>query len=230
MSHIEIFAVAVSLRKLACHIDIALLGFNDADRHKPREQHVVGKTPFTRFIFSRGPLGNRHIAASLRAGAIGKFELFGIGLPACFAQLGIDKIATLALAQIERARGCKFHDLLAVERPFGNTQGRQFGLSGGQLGLQSCDACCRLRLGLLLLAFEDGDIAIERNQLLLLGGDLGGSLLLGKAALFQLLLQRHHFLVIVVALPLWQHKNGGSEIILFADQAVVPDPQAETES
>ena len=106
---------------------------------------------------------------------------------------------------------------------------RQFGIFCRKLCFQGSHTGFGLSLGFLLFALKDGNVAVERNQSLLLSFQLGLALYILLRLTFQLLFQRQHFLVIKILAVFWQNKHRHREIVIFGHQPVVPDAEAEPE-
>ncbi|VUC90668.1 Uncharacterised protein [Salmonella sp. NCTC 11881] len=106
---------------------------------------------------------------------------------------------------------------------------RQFGIFCCKLCLQRGQTRFGLGFGFLLFALKDGNVAVERNQSLLLSFQFGLALYFLLRLTFQLLFQRQHFLVIKILAVFWQNKHRHREIVIFGHQPVVPDAEAEPE-
>ena len=83
----------------ACrHVLVPALGLDDAHRRQADEEHVVGRPVLGR------PLGDRQVAALLRADAVRLGES-RVGLPAGRAELLVDEPARRRLVEVERRGG-----------------------------------------------------------------------------------------------------------------------------
>ena len=79
----ELEGAAVALRLLdgRGHVLALALGLHHGERRQTAEEHVVGGAA------GGGPLGDGEVPALLRPGAAAVAQFFGVGLPACLAQL-----------------------------------------------------------------------------------------------------------------------------------------------
>ena len=165
---IETFTVAIRLIELAGNVDIFTFRFYHRDGFETDKQHIIRKALITRFIFPGRPFGNGFIDAGFRARAFGEAQGFAIGLPACFTQLRVNQEAALFFAKIECTLDGLIGNFFVVSLTFLFGLLGQFRVLLGELCFQCSKASLGLRFGFLLLAFQNGDLAVHGNQLLLM--------------------------------------------------------------
>ncbi len=184
---IEAFTVAIRLIELAGNVDIFTFRLYHRDGFEADKQHIIRKALFTRFIFPGRPFGNGFIDAGFRARAFGEAQGFAIGLPACFTQLRINQEAALFFAKVECALDGLIGNFFVVSLTFLFSLFGQFRVLLGELCFQRRKASLGLRFCFLLFAFQNSDIAVQGNQLLLLRFDFCLSLRFFSHLLFKLL-------------------------------------------
>ena len=184
---IEAFTVAIRLIELAGNVDIFTFRLYHRDGFEANKQHIIRKALITRFIFPGRPFGNCFIDAGFRACAFGEAQGFAIGLPACFSQLGINQEAALFFAKVECALDGLIGNFFVVSLTFLFGLFGQFRILLGELRFQRRKASLGLHFCFLLFAFQNGDIAVQGNQLLLLRFDFCLSLRFFSHLLFKLL-------------------------------------------
>ena len=184
---IETFTVAIRLIEPGGNVDIVTFRLYHRDGFEADKQHIIRKALITRFIFSGRPFGNGFIDAGFRTCAFGEAQGFAVGLPACFTQLRINQEATLFFAKVECALDGLIGNFFVVSLTFLFGLLGQFRVLLGELCFQCSKASLGLRFGFLLLAFQNGDIAVQGNQLLLLCFDFCLTLRFFSHLLFKLL-------------------------------------------